>query len=112
MLTMYSHITLREVSSSRVNIGQVVQITMKLCALSQGDGPHVFRELLKSICILTDGISGVRGPPRLRNGTLTTSRCWPAMLQSGPQVLEGNGSQRLSRWTGLQEVVVAQTVGG
>jgi len=43
-----------------VDIGQVAQVTVKFRALQQVDGGFVFRELLKSVSILDEGISSVR----------------------------------------------------
>jgi hypothetical protein len=44
-----------------VDIGQVAQVMLKFRALQQPDGGFVFRELLKSVCVLDDGISTVCG---------------------------------------------------
>jgi len=58
-----SIVTRREVSPNSVDIGQVAQGTLKFRALQQSDGGFVFRELLKSISILDEGISAVREIP-------------------------------------------------
>lgn len=50
----------KEVGPNIVDIGQVAQVTLKFRALRQPDGRFVFRELLKRVCVLDDGISTVR----------------------------------------------------
>ena len=52
----------KEVSPNGVDVGQVAQVTLKLRALQQPDGSFAFRELLKRVCILDDGISTVCEP--------------------------------------------------
>ena len=60
VLTLHtSPVVHNEVGPNVVDIGQVAQVTLKFRALHQLDGSFIFRELLKSVCILDDGISAV-----------------------------------------------------
>ena len=58
---VYSKVIRNEVGPNCVDIGQIAQVTLKFRALQQPDGGFVFRELLKSVCVLDDGISMASG---------------------------------------------------
>ena len=58
---VYSKVIRNEVGPNCVDIGQIAQVTLKFCALQQPDGGFVFCELLKSVCVLDDGISMASG---------------------------------------------------
>lgn len=49
-----------EIAASAIAVGQIVQVKMQLRLLRQDDGKFAFRELLKGICVLHDGLSTVR----------------------------------------------------
>ena len=60
VLTLHtSQVVRNEVGPSDVDIGQVAQVMLKFRVLHQLDGSFIFREPLKSVCILDDGISAV-----------------------------------------------------
>ena len=46
-----------EIRPASITPGHVVQVTMKFRLLKQEDGPYTFRELLKSVCVLHEGLS-------------------------------------------------------
>jgi hypothetical protein len=48
-----------------VRVGQIAQIKMKFRLLKQESGDFTFRELLKGICVLHDGMSMVRAQNKL-----------------------------------------------
>ena len=55
-----SEIVRREISPSAVKVGQIMQVKMKMRLLRQDDGNFTFREVLKGVCVLHDGLSMVR----------------------------------------------------
>lgn len=82
---LLSQILRREVSPSAIQLGQIVQVRMKFRLLRQENGNFTFREVLKGVSILHDGLSMVRlkmlasmTHPHFRN------RPWPVSLQPNP----------------------------
>lgn len=57
-----SGFTRREICPVTITPGHFVQVSMKFRLLKQKEGPYIFRELLKNVCVLHDGLSMVRIP--------------------------------------------------
>lgn len=58
-LPRFRNIIRREISPGTVHVGQIVQVKMCFRLLKQEDDTFVYREMLKSVCVLHDGVSMV-----------------------------------------------------
>ena len=59
--SFYSQNIRNEVGPNCVDIGQVAYVALKFRAPQQPDAGFVFRELLKNVCVLYDGIGMASG---------------------------------------------------
>lgn len=59
LIFMFRDIIRREIRPNVVTVGQIAQVKLQLRLLKQKDGTFTFRELLKGIFVLHDGLSMV-----------------------------------------------------
>ena len=69
-----------------MDIGQITQVSLRFRALKKPDGSFIFREMLRSISILNDGISAVSG-----------SELWLGCASNLPQELARSLSERCAK---------------
>lgn len=73
----------REISPSAIQVGQIAQIKMQFRLLKQDSGSFTFREMLKGIYVLHDGLSMVR--PIMRGSSFVSAEfCRRILLATLP----------------------------
>ena len=55
-----SDVIRREISPSSIQVGQIAQVKMSFRLLKQENGTFSYREMLKGVCVLHEGLSMVR----------------------------------------------------
>jgi len=80
-----------EIGTGAIAIGQIAQIKMSFRLLKQQNGSFTFRQLLKGIYVLHDGMSMVRNSSKLLRLASANDPCrklpvilLPAHLQNNP----------------------------